>query len=141
MISLHMVGDTPVFYSHKIECKTPQLPETLPDEVILEETDWGKFDSRLGRYRVEPDGLYADNAEELADIKAGFKELGYSYTVIDITPTAKQVTKAKEIEGKTGSPREVLDYILSGVVPERVAKEKELGGLKARVEKLEGETL
>ncbi|GAJ24338.1 unnamed protein product, partial [marine sediment metagenome] len=36
-----------------------------------------------------------------------------------------------------GSPRVVLDYILNGVVPERVAKERELDNLKARVEKLE----
>lgn len=54
-----------------------------------------------------------------------------------ITPTAKQVTKAKEIESKTGSPREVLVYILSGVVPERVTKGQEIVDLKARVEALE----
>jgi len=132
-----MVGDRVVFYLYKIDCQVPQLPETLPEEVMPEETEWGKFQDRLGRYRVETDGLYADNAEELADIKAGLSELGISYTATDISPTPKQVAKAKKIEGKTGSPREVLDYILYNIVPERAAKEQEIADLKRRVEKLE----
>ncbi|MBA7518278.1 hypothetical protein ES705_10347 [subsurface metagenome] len=137
MISLHMVGDRVVFYSHKIECQTPQPPETPPEDITLQETNWGKFNTRLGMYRIEPDGLYADNDTELADIEVGLKELAYTYTVIDIRPTQEQVAKAKDIEGKTGSPRAVLDYILNGVVPERVAKEREIDDLKARVGKLE----
>lgn len=137
MISLHMVGDKPVFYSYKISCATPQPPTELPEDITPEETDWGKFNTRLGRYRIEPDGLYADNADELADIEAGLTELGITYAVTNISPTAEQVAKAKEIESKTGSPREVLDYILSGVVPERVIKEQEIDDLKARVGKLE----
>lgn len=132
-----MIGGRIVFYPYKIDCKVPQLPEELPEGVMFDETDWGKFHNRLGRYRVEPDGLYADNAEELADIEAGLRELGYSYTVIDISSTPEQIAKAKEIEGKTGSPREVLDYILHDIVPERLAKERELSDLKVRLEELE----
>lgn len=137
MISLHMVGDRVVFYSHKIECQTPRPPETLSEGVTLQETNWGKFNTRLGMYRIEPDGLYADNEQELADIEVGLKQLAYTYTVIDIRPTQEQVAKAKDIEGKTGSPREVLDYILNGMVPERVVKEQVIDDLKARVEKPE----
>ncbi|MBW2561640.1 MAG: hypothetical protein JRE40_12410 [Deltaproteobacteria bacterium] len=137
MISIHMVGDRVVFYKYKIECQTPRPPETLPEGTTLEETDWGKFHSRLGRYRIEPDGLYADSDAELADIEAGLKELGYAYTVSDIRPTAEQEAKAREIEGWTGSPKEALDYILNNIVPERLAKERELEDLKTRVEALE----
>ncbi len=130
MVSLHMVGDKIVFYSYKVKVAVPQPPTTLPPEIRIEETDWGKFHRRLGRYRIEPDGLYADNDQELADIKAGLEELGYAYTVEDISPTAEQIAKAKEIEGKTGSPKEALDYILNGIIPERVAKERDIAQLK-----------
>ncbi len=137
MISLHMIGDRVVFYPYKIDCKVPELPGELPEGVMIESTDWEKFNARLGRYRVEPDGLYADSTEELADIEAGLKELGIIYTVTDIRPTPKQIAKAKKVEGKTGSPKEVLDYILSGIVPERLAQQGEIADLKTRVEKLE----
>ena len=132
MISLHMVGDKVVFYSHKIECQTPSPPEELTGD-----TPYEKFHDRLGMHRVEPDGLYADNGSEPANIEAGLTELGCTYTVTDIRPTQEQIDKAKEIEGKTGSPRVVLDYILSGIVPEKMAKEREIDDLKARVGKLE----
>jgi len=137
MVSIHMVGDRVVFYKYKIECQTPRPPETLPGGAALEETEWGRFRRRLGRYRIEPDGLYADNDEELADIEAGLRELGYAYTVVDIRPTAEQEARAREIEGRTGSPREVLDYVLEGKVPGRAAKEREPDDLRARVEALE----
>ena len=119
MVSIHMVGDKVVFYSYKINCEVPKAPTELPEGITLEETEWGKFDLRLGRYRVESDGIYADNEIELNDIKAGLEELGIPYTVTDIRPVAEQVARAREVEGLTGSPREALDYIERGVLPKR----------------------
>ena len=125
-MELHVVGNEIVFCKYQVSCAIPD------DEIALEE-----FRQRLGHYRTESYGLLADDDTELADIKKGLDELKIHYTVDDISPSAEQITKANEITGKIGSRTTAMEYILNGVLPEKLAKEKEREDLKSRVMELE----
>ena len=152
MVEIHMIGDRVVFYAYRIDCAVPEAPppparelkekteegeELVPAAPSLEETDWGKFHDRFARYRIESYGLYAENDEELNDIKAGLEEFGIAYTVTDIRPTDEQAARAEEVEGWTGSLKEALNYIVDGVLPKRMAEEKRLKDLEQKVKALE----
>lgn len=137
MISIHMVDDRVVFYTYKVECQPPSPPENVLESA--EDTGWEEFQKRFSRYRIESDGLYADNASELAAIESGLRKLAYEYEVLDISPTSEQIARAEEIAGYSGSPQEVMEYLLSDIVPEQLAYKNEINALRDRIESLEKE--
>lgn len=132
-MELHVVGDRIVFCKWRINC---EVPDPAASEDLDGETPWERFEKRLGGYRIEAYGLLSDTDEELEKIEAGLTGLSISYTVEDISPTAEQMARADEMQGKVGSRTQALHYILNNVAPERIARDKEIEELKARVESL-----
>jgi hypothetical protein len=110
-MELSVVDGKVVFVKWKIACSIPEPPAELTGETLYE-----KFVNRLGRYRIERgmSAILADSDAEKTDIEAGLKELGIAFTTDDISPTAEQIAKAKEIEGEITTRTEAIDYIEKG---------------------------
>lgn len=124
-IEIYFVGDKIFFNKYRVNCEIPRPPTRPLSPRELRETLWWKFIMRLGRYRIEDNCILCDNEEELNDIESALKELGIPYTITNIAPTPEQIARAKEIDGRIVDRNEALNYILKGIMPPRLQREKE----------------